>query len=126
MTITTDKEFLTPMALLEDDRITKNYEITTYTALKILAGEGIENPSMAQIATLARCNAVTVRKAIKTLEECGWVKRTLKPLETPTYEVYDEPQEEMPEIEVLHATLANRKANDLTAPRRKQFGREVR
>ena len=122
----TDKELEIPKSFLHDKRITSGYTKVVYIVLKDFALDGINNPSMAEIAELARCNAVTVRKAIKTLIETGWVKRALIPLENPVYEVYDEPQEEMPEIEVSHATLANRKSNDLTAPRRKQFGRVVK
>lgn len=124
MTVLTDKEFEIPNDLFNDSRITKHYEISTYVALRLFAENGIDNPSMAEIAELARCNAKTASKAIKTLEECGWVKRTLKPLTNPVYEVYDE-VEELPEIEVGKLTLANRQNNDLTSPRR-SFGRNVR
>ena len=102
-------------------------EKLTYVALWGLKAQGKTSPTTPEIAKFLNVSQATAVQAVKGLEEKCWIKRTpFKKARGFGYEytLYESP--EYPEIEVSHATLANRKNNDLTAPRRKQFGREVR
>lgn len=92
MAVLVENELDTLVGIYKDNRITKCYELNTYVALKLFADLGINNPSMSQIALIARCNVKSASKAVKVLEETGWIKRIIKPLTTPVYKVFDKVQ----------------------------------
>lgn len=102
--------------------------IRVWFVLDNLALQGINSPSLREIARLSMMSTATARKTLNAMEKAGWLKME-KYGETGNI-IYTllmkEKEEEMPEIEVGRLSLANRKNNDLTAPRRKQFGRVVR
>lgn len=101
--------------------------IRVWFVLDNLATQGINSPSLREIARLSFLSTATARKALNAMESAGYLKME-KYGETGNI-VYTllmkDSEDEMPEIEVGTVTLANRKNNGLTSPRR-SFGRRVR
>lgn len=114
-----------PTAIWEDTDLTA-YEKFTYVSLWGLKAQGNTSPTIPELAKYTGISSATVVKAVNSLEEKCWIKRT--PFKKKVgfgfeFTLYESP--EYPEIEQDKLTLANRKANEVTAPRR-QFGRNVR
>ncbi|RDV26295.1 helix-turn-helix domain-containing protein [Lysinibacillus capsici] len=78
MTDTTTKQpfVIVYKQILNDTRITRSSDITVYCALSAYA-DNITRQSWASIATIAkmaRCSESSVRRALKTLSDLGYVR----------------------------------------------------
>lgn len=114
-----------PSELITDKSVPP-ISIRLWLALDYFISNGKNSPALADIAETAMTTVVTARKALDKMEQEGWIKREKDSVTSPIrYIVYAVKFNELPEIEVSHATLANRKNNNLTSPRR-SFGRNVR
>lgn len=124
-----------PRELPIDKRVSAN-GVRLWVILQHFVYSGYEFPTLRDLTNNElKLSTTTVSKALDNLENAGWIKRektsvtgnihyTLYLVPNEVEYVPENQDEEMPEIEVGTITLANRKPNNATAPKR--FGRNVR